>query len=122
MAIYFLGWTASILWVSKYVIGIPAVACIDNCTSIFLPGGLETVRLLNTNLNITLLEGGIFGRSDAVIIPKAPGYHLEFFPKDPEFSFNTTTDCMLFGQSRGQGLYMCIASKESTLIAGEFRI
>lgn len=119
LSIYFSGWTASILWVSKYATGIEPAACTDNCTSIFLPGGIEQARFLNTNLNKTLLEGGAFDGADAIILHNAPGYHLEFFPKDPTFSFNADTDCMLFGQSRGQGLYMCVASEGFTLIAGK---
>jgi hypothetical protein len=119
LAIYFSGWTASLLWVSKYVTGVPPVACTYNCTSIFLPGGIEQARLLGGNLNKTLLEGGVFDGADAIIIWEAPGYQLEFFPTSPSDSFNVTTDCLTFGQSRGQGLYICVATKESTLIAGK---
>lgn len=84
-----------------------------------MPGGIEQARLLNTNLNKTLLQGEIFDRTDAIIIQDAPGYHLDFFPVDPKHSFDVATDCLTFGQERDQGIFICVAFRESTLIAGE---
>lgn len=97
---------------------IEPVACKYNCTSVFLPGGVEQARLLNRNLNKTLLQGEIFDRANTIIIENAPGYHLEFFPKDPKHEFDVT-DCLTFGQSPDQGIFICVAFRESTLIAGE---
>jgi hypothetical protein len=79
---------------------------------------LNTTLNKTLNLNETLLLGGIFEAADAIIIREAPGYHLEFYPIDPQDSFDVVTDCLLFGQSRIQGLYICVASKGHTLIAG----
>jgi hypothetical protein len=95
------------------------VACTNNCTSIFLPGGVEQARLLGSNLNQTLLEGGIFDGADAIITHNASGYHLEFSSIDPYYPFNENIDCREYGQSRGQGIYICIASDGQSLIAGE---
>jgi hypothetical protein len=107
------------LSVPRYVTRIAPVACKYNCTSVFLPGGVEQARLLDTNLNKTLLQGEVFDRGDAIIIQNAPGYHLEFFPMDPKHLFNVPTDCLTFGQSPDQGIFICVAFRESTLIAGE---
>jgi hypothetical protein len=115
---YFSAWTASILGVSKYVTGIAPATCKGTCSSVFLPGGVETARLLNSNLNITLLEGGVFNDTDAFLIHDAPGFQLEFFPVPKDYSFNRTTDCALYGQSRGEGIYICVGSYNSSLTAG----
>ena len=107
------------LSVPRYVTGIAPAACTSNCTSVFLPGGVEQARLLNTNLNKTLLQGEIFDGADAIIIENAPGYHLEFFPMSLNYSFDIATDCLTFGQSPDQGIFICVAFRESTLTAGE---
>jgi len=117
---YFSAWTASILGISKYVTGIAPASCNGTCTSVFLPGGVETARVLGPNLNITLLEGGIFNNADAFLIHDAPGFHLEFFPIAADYSFNRTNDCNLYGESRGQGAYICVGSYHSSIVAGWF--
>jgi hypothetical protein len=118
LCIYFSAWTASILGASKFVTGIAPVTCDGTCRSVFLPGGIETARVLGSDLNRTLLEGGLFDNADVFLIHEAPGYHLEFFPIPTDYSFDRTNDCLLYGQSRGQGLYICVGSYESSLVAG----
>jgi hypothetical protein len=118
LCIYFSAWTASILGVSKFVTGIAPVTCGGTCRSVFLPGGIETVRVLGPDLNRTLLEGGLFDNADVFLIHEAPGYQLEFFPIATDYSFDRANDCLLYGQSRGQGLYICVGSHDSSLVAG----
>jgi hypothetical protein len=120
LCIYFSAWTASILGASKFVTGITPVTCDGTCRSVFLPGGIETARVLGSDLNRTLLEGGLFDNADVFLIHEAPGYHLEFFPIAIDYSFDRTNDCLLYGQSRGQGVYICVGSYESSLVAGGF--
>lgn len=120
LCIYFSAWTASILATSKFVTGIAPVTCDGTCRSVFLPGGIETARVLGPDLNRTLLEGGLFDNADVFLIHDAPGYHLEFFPIPADYSFNKTNDCLLYGQSRGQGVYICVGSYDSSLVAGWF--
>jgi hypothetical protein len=116
---YFAAWTASMIAVSKFVIPIHPVRCAGkNCTSIFLPGGLEGVRRLYPNLNHTLLDSGIFEEGDAIITYNATGYHLEYSPILDGFSFNRSADCILRGASNEQGIYICVASKDEYLLAG----
>lgn len=117
MCIYFIAWVPSILDVSKYVTGISADGCTGNCTSFFLPGGLETARILGADMNATLLEGGIFNNTDAVLLYNAPGFVMEFSVPDDGFAFSLENDCQLYG-IRGDAVQICITSKNSTLMVG----
>jgi hypothetical protein len=118
MCIYFSAWISSILGVSKYVTGISADGCNTNCTSVFLPGGLETARILGENMNLTLLEGGVFNNTDAVILNNAPGFALIFGSPYDGFIFNHENDCQLYG-TRGDVVQICITSNDSSLTVGE---
>jgi hypothetical protein len=51
-------------------------------------------------------------------VHNAPGYQLDFYPGEEGFVFVKTRDCMSFGQTRGQGLFMCVSSKGSKIITG----
>src|SRR5690348_6159417 len=73
MCMYFAAWTPTLLGVGKYAISMPAPNCSGDCTSIFLPGGLETARKVGPILNLTLLEGGLFRDSETIRIDNAPG-------------------------------------------------
>ena len=116
---YFAAWVSSMTGVSKFVFNIKPARCTENCTSIFLPGGLEGVRRLQRNLSGTLLDSGVFVDGDSIIVYDAPGYHLEFSPLRESFSFNQSVDCFLEGQSSGQGIYICVASDKEYLVAGK---
>ena len=84
--------------VPKFVMDINPIRCSgEDCTAIFLPGGVEQIRLYQKNLNGTLLDSGIFENSDVVIAHNAPGYHLEFSSPDKKFSFSESVDCSLYG-------------------------
>lgn len=118
MCIYFSAWVSSILGVSKYVTGISADDCTTNCTSVFLPGGLETARILGENMNLTLLEGGVFSDTDAVILNNAPGFVLKFRSPYDGFTFNHENDCQLY-ETFGDAVQICITSNDSSLMVGE---
>jgi hypothetical protein len=118
--VFFSTYTNSILGASNFVTGIDPVGCSGkNCTAVFLPGGLQIARLLDIvngpgiDLNATLLS-----KSPAVVVHNAPGYHLEFSPVDPDFTFDDSTECEIFGEERGQGLRLCIGSYNSAIVAG----
>ena len=116
---YFSGYIASILSVPKYVAEAKPLACSGpDCESIFLPGGVEQMRLLNTNFRGTLLQDGFLDVPDAITSYNTPGYQLDFFPVT-NFKFVPSRDCTLYGVSSGQGLYMCVAvDAESNLVIG----
>jgi hypothetical protein len=118
MCIYFVAWMPSIRGVSKYVTGISLGDCAANCTSVFLPGGLELARLQGTNLNATLLKGGIFNDTDAVLLNNAPGIGLQFSSPIDGFAFNLKNDCQLYG-TRSDAVQICITPKDTPLVVGE---
>lgn len=118
--LFFSTYSNAILGSSNFVTGIEPVACSGNdCKAVFLPGSLQLARDLGSfngsqvNLNKTL-----FNNAPAVLIHNAPGYQLDYYPIDENYKFNTTQDCATFGQARGQGLYICLAMNNSTIVAG----
>jgi hypothetical protein len=115
---YFSSWVSSMNGVAKFAIDIKPARCTVNCTSIFLPGGVEGVRRLQRNLSGTLLDSGVFESGDAIVVYDAPGYHLEYSPLRDSFSFNQSSDCFLEGQSNNQGIYICVAADEEYLATG----
>jgi hypothetical protein len=118
MCIYYLAWIPSILGVPKYVTEISVGNCTANCTSVFLPGGLELARVLGPDMNATLLEGGIFDHTDAVLLNNAPGIGLHFSSPIDGFTFNLKSDCKLYGTD-SDAVQICITPKDSPLVVGE---
>jgi hypothetical protein len=116
--IYFLAWIPSLIGNSKYVTGISAGNCTANCTSVFLPGGLELARVLGSNLNTTLLEGGLFDNTDAVLLNNAPGLALHFSSPVDGFTFKFENDCRLYGV-RDDAIQICITAEDSSVVVGE---
>lgn len=119
MCIYYLAWIPSILGVSKYVTGISPINCTANCTSVFLPGGLELARVFGSDLNETLFEGEIFGDADAVLLNNALGIGLEFSSPYDGFKFDIENDCQSYG-TRNDSVQICITTNDSSLIVGEY--
>ena len=98
---------------TRFAIGIEPVKCTgSSCTSVFLPGGVQTVRLGNGS---TLFDQQRFGDLTAIIVHDAPGYQLEFYPRE-NHTFNETTECKTYGEKigdhEGKGIHMCIGSSE----------
>jgi len=116
---YFSGNIASILSVPRYVAEAEPLACSGpECDSIFLPGGVQQMRLLNTNFSGTLLQDGFLDAPDAITSYHTPGYQLDFFPAT-DFEFDPVRDCTLYGVSSGLGLYMCVGiDAKSNLVIG----
>lgn len=121
MCMYYLAWIPSLLGVSKYVTGISVGNCTANCTSVFLPGGLELARVLGPDLNATLLEGGIFDHADAVLVNNAPGIGLHFSSPIDGFTFDLKNDCQLYG-THNDAAQICITLEDSSLVVGEYTV
>lgn len=88
----------------------------------FLPGGVELARLQQQNANITLLTKGGLTDAEVIVINNAPGYQVDFSPIDPSFTFNAMSDCAMYGQGNGQGLYLCVGGIDTnnyTIVAGQ---
>lgn len=119
---YFVQWAYTILGTSKFVTGISSTTCnSEDCTAVFLPGGIETVRLQTTNLNVTLLNGTTLGGTSTILISDAPGYQLEFFPIDPNYLFDPH-NCTIYGEGREDGIQLCMASDNYTILAGSIEV
>src|SRR6266536_5802595 len=99
---YFMAFTYGFLSAPRFATEISPVTCSDsNCTSVFLPGGLELVRRAGPNgggPNTTLFDHQQFDDSTAILINNAPGYQLEFSQIEGASPFNFTTDCNTYGK------------------------
>jgi hypothetical protein len=108
-----LGMAHSILIDPTLVVGVSPLYCTgSDCTSLFLPGGLELVRRPDGS---TLFTGQQL-EEPVIIVHDAPGYQLEFSPTD--FKFNFDTDCHNYGLPISS-LYACIAFSDDKLLTGE---
>jgi hypothetical protein len=66
-----------------------------------------------------LLNGTALDNSATIVINRAPGYQLDYFSLDPSYVFDGAS-CTVYGKERGQGLQLCLASVNTTLVAGLF--
>lgn len=109
-----LGTTRSILTDPTIAMPIAPVQCKGaDCVSVFLPGGLGLVR----NQGGTTLNSTAVPTSDtAIVVNKAPGYHMEF--TSTNYTFNQTLDCHQYGLPVS-GLYSCIKYDNGTVYAGK---
>jgi hypothetical protein len=123
VCIYFSAFVSSLLGVSQFVTAKSPVYCVENCTSVFLPGGLEIARKVGGNLNQTLLQGNLFGNSDTIVVNQAPGIGLEFWPPDDGFRFDRKKECKIYvgyNQTDGDAIQLCIAPYKSHLAVGKW--
>jgi hypothetical protein len=120
--VYFATWYDNILGLSTIVTSLPCQRdSVLNCTSVFLPGGVDVARIRQKTLNETLLEGGSLRNVPLIVIENAPGYELDFFPIGDNSLFNTSSDCMLYGQGNQQGVFLCVRAvnaSNTTIEAG----
>jgi hypothetical protein len=118
--IYYMIYTKGILMDSTLVTGISPLTCSgSDCTSFFLPGGLDLVRLTNGGPNSTLYQGQQADGPSTVLVNNAPGYHLEFFPIAEGYVFNSTADCSIYGGTSKEALHICIAANGTQILAGK---
>jgi hypothetical protein len=126
--VYFMAFTYGFLSDSRFVTSIPAISCDPsaNCTSIFLPGGINLIRRLGPDggPNSTLFDktshydGNTYANAPALITQNAPGYQIEF-SSIGDYTFDKTSNCTQYGNSTGEGLYLCLASNDSDIVAGK---
>jgi hypothetical protein len=110
-SLFAMGYTLGFMTDPKFVTSIVPISCSGstNCTSLFLPGGLELVHLTTYQLNATLFDGQYSQDYSTIIVNDAPGFQVEFSSVDPNLSFNST-DCGIYGNATSQGIYICMAS------------
>lgn len=98
-----------------------------NCISLLLPGGMELVRLYDKGpgehgFSQSLFSGNFSGDYDTILVNDAPSYQIEYDSieaVDPSFQWNRSADCRMYGQSIGEGIYMCQHEVGDDLYMGE---
>jgi hypothetical protein len=118
ICMYFMSWTPTLLSVPKYAISMPSPDCTGNCSQVYLPGGLETARIVSPFLNLTLLQGEVFGNSDTIRINDAPGLLLRFDRLYADFDFDRERECTIYGQNTNDSIQICIRSVNNSLAVG----
>lgn len=113
-----MSWIPTLLDVPKYAVSMPIAGCEANCSSVFLPGGIETVRKIAPYLNMTLMEGGTFLNSETIQIQNAPGVLLRFDDLPPGFDFDRTRECGTYGQHNNDTLQICMRPVDGSLAVG----
>jgi hypothetical protein len=114
-------WISSMDHATRYTTSVDAHNCSGkDCSALYLPGSVEAIRLFRRNLNETLLGGNVLKEGDVIITHQAPGYQVEFSPLNPEYSFNESSDCTLYGQHSGEGVYVCFGRDGDALTLGKF--
>ncbi|KFY92697.1 hypothetical protein V498_04812 [Pseudogymnoascus sp. VKM F-4517 (FW-2822)] len=122
ISIYAGTYSAGFLTDPRFVANMEPLHCEgDTCLSIFLPGGLHTVRVASGGKNSTLFRGEIGGGEyESIIIDQAPGYQVEFYDLPDNYKFKKE-DCTIYMTEIGYsnyGLYVCIAAHGSDLLSG----
>ena len=118
ICMYFATWTPTLLGVPKYAVSMPTPNCTGSCTSIFLPGGLETARKVSPILNLTLLEGGTFKDAETIRIVNAPGLLLKFDQLHVDFDFDREGECTVYGQNTNDSIQICVRPTNHSLAVG----
>jgi hypothetical protein len=108
----------------RFATSIEPVMCSGkDCVSIFLPGGMDFVRLDDNTDAETLFNGNFPGDYTTIVVNNAPGYQVEFTSitsVDSGFQFDPNVDCKMYLQSIGDGLYICMVEKGYQLFLGKF--
>jgi hypothetical protein len=121
LCLYFAGWIPSLLGMPKYAVNMPIDGCSDNCSSMFLPGGLEIARKVQPIVNATILEGGVFDNAEAVRVNDAPGFLLKYDHLGHDFQFDLGKDCSYYGDVINDTIEICISDINGSVAVGKCR-
>ncbi len=106
----------------RFVASIEPVMCSGkDCLSIFLPGGMDAVRVDDSTGLKTLFSGEFPGDYTTIVVNDAPGFQIEYAPissVDQNFQFDRNSDCTMYLQSIGDGLYVCMVEKGDQMFLG----
>jgi hypothetical protein len=120
MAGYFDIWSQQLTTYPRFSVSWPMKDCADNCTSYFLPGGIEIARKVDQYLNSTLLQGGIFNVVDSISVQNASGLAARFSSLEPGFEFDVDSECSAYinPYAVSDGMQMCIRQVNDSIAAG----
>lgn len=117
--VYFQSFTSILLSHPRYAVPFPTDYCSgSNCISVLLPGGLEMVRQVSPALNLTVFNGGIFDKTEAIRVEASRGMALAFERVSPDFSFDWSKDCIYPGAQLDDGVQLCVQQSGNAIIAG----
>lgn len=106
----------------RFVTSMAPVQCSgQNCLSIFLPGGMDTVRIDDDTGLYTLFSGQYPGDYSSIVIKNAPGFQMEYDAieaVDSGFQFDRNSDCKMYLGSIQDGLFLCMVEKSPQLYLG----
>jgi hypothetical protein len=122
--VYAGSYTYGFLTDPRFVANMEPIKCEgDTCLSVFLPGGLHTVRVASGDKNSTLFKDELgAGQYESIIINQAPGYQVEFYDLPANYKFKSE-DCTIYIDRIGYsnyGLYVCIATHGPDLLSGSY--
>ena len=107
-----------LLGVTKFATSMKHPGCEGNCTSVFLPGGVESSRQTGTRLNSSLLKGGVLNQGGAIRIKDAQGFLLEFRRPDPTFDFDRNVECVTYGEENRDAIQICARDVDDSIVVG----
>lgn len=119
LSLYITAYNMGFITDPKFVTSVAPISCGNSvdCTALFLPGGLDLVRV--DNENATLFGNKLGDDYNTIVIENAPGFQLEFDPLPEKFVFDPN-DCKTYGQTvQGLGLYICLAKYEMNMLTGK---
>jgi hypothetical protein len=118
--VYFQMYAKDIIMDTTLVQMISPMTCSGpNCTSFFLPGGLDLVRLAEGGSNATIFQKPATNGRSTFIVNDAPGYHLEFFPIPVGSVFDQAKECVTYGGIDKEAIYICVAARGIQIYAGK---
>jgi len=108
----------------RFVASVEPIMCSqeEDCLSIFLPGGMDAVRVDDSTGMNTLFSGEFPGDYSTIVVNNAPGFQIEYASissVDSSFQFDRDTDCTMYLQSIGDGLYICMVEKGNQMFLGK---
>lgn len=83
-----------------------------------MPGGLEMMRQVSPQLNLTAFHGGIFDNAEAIRVENSRGMALVFERMDPGFEFAWSEECIYPGEQLKDGVQLCLKQDGKSVIAG----
>jgi hypothetical protein len=122
----FAAYTMGFITDPRFVTSVAPVACSGkDCLSIFLPGGMDSVRYDDDTGMQTLFSGQFPGDYTVVVIKDAPGYQIEYASiesVDAAFHFDLDKDCKRYLDTIGDGLVICMKERGMQLFLGKCRL
>jgi hypothetical protein len=107
-----------LLGVTKFGIPKRHPLCGKDCNAVFLPGGVESARMVGPRLNSSLLEGGGILKAEAIRIRDANGFHLTYHRLGSNFTFDMDNDCRVYGQQYDDAIQICVRDVNQSIAVG----